>query len=105
MTNTLISGSSLVAQEQTDTPVENCDGGWLLENALGEALAVFEAREAQDYWIEAAKRYYDDAATCGHPSAAAWLAERAPLIVRGISCEERELILGDGPPVLQREAA
>jgi hypothetical protein len=100
----LISGSSLLAQEHTDPPVDDfCDGGWLLENALGEALALFEAREAQDYWIDAAKRYYDDAATCGHPSAAAWLAERAPLIVRGISCDERDDILAEGTPVLQRE--
>lgn len=78
-------------------------GGYALENAAGEVLALFDDWAEQDYWIEAAKMAYDDVRTCGHPAAAGWLNARTPLTVHAITREQREDHEADGTPWLQRE--
>lgn len=77
--------------------------GYALQNALGETLALFREWSEQEEWLDAAKSFYDDARTCGHPGAAGWVAERLPLVVRPVTEEQWESILDDGTPWLQVE--
>ena len=72
-------------------------------DALGECYAM-----AADF-VEAYKRkaqaedYLFEAQSCGHPKAGPWVRERLPLRVLTVDADERDALLEDGTPVLERE--
>lgn len=69
----------------------------------GDCYAIRDSMtEAELARLDAA-RYLDEAATCGHPGAAGWVAKRLPFEVRLLAPGEASLILEDGIPVLDRE--
>lgn len=78
---------------------------WLVEAKDGEPQAIRESfDEAFRVANIDAELYYDDAATCGHDRGPKYAASKLPCIVRPITAEERDQILEDGTPVLDREA-
>lgn len=78
-------------------------GGYVIETATGEALALCEERESIPMWLTTAHEYFAEAEVCGHHAAPGWVAERFPLQHRPVTIAERESILEDGTPTLQRE--
>lgn len=78
-------------------------GGYVIEDARGEALALCDEHDDVDKWMLEARAYFAEAWGCGHPAAGPWVAERLPVTSRVLTVEEREEILEDGTPTLQRE--
>jgi len=78
-------------------------GGYVIEDALGEVLAVCDEADEVDGWLLEARAYFDEACACGHPAAGPWVTQRLPVRSRVITVQEREDIATDGTPWLQRE--
>lgn len=80
-------------------------GTWyLVESADGEPQAIRDSLgEALHVALVDADAYYDGAATCGHSAGPAYAASKRPFKVRPITAAERDQILDDGTPVLDRE--
>jgi len=77
--------------------------GYAISDRLGEIYALRHTyQEGQDA-ARQAEEYLDGAATCGHPAAASWAAERLPIVVRPVSAIEWADALEEATPVLDRE--
>lgn len=72
-------------------------------DAMGECLALTEDRDEAIELLHQGHAYYAEAASCGHPTAPGWVAERMPLTVRLVDAQEVEEIRDEGTPTLQRE--
>lgn len=77
--------------------------GYVLWNAAGEALAVVDTLDEAVRASHDAAVYYADAIASGHPAARAYVRDRLPTSARAITAAQRETILADGTPILQRE--
>lgn len=72
-------------------------------DAEEECYAIRGTREEADLALQHAGEHLYGAATCGHPSASAWVDARLPLAVVTVTEEERIEMLENGTPVLDRE--
>lgn len=78
--------------------------GFAVETALGETWAIRPTREAAEHTIKTqAASALDDAYSCGHPRAGAWCNSQEPFRVVPLTWENREDVLADGTPYLDRE--
>lgn len=77
--------------------------------AFAVVCAQDECYAVRDSLLEAEKargdatEYLLDAESCGHSLAHGWVAQRLPMSVLGVTSEEREALLDEGTPVLDRE--
>jgi hypothetical protein len=82
-------------------------GVWIaayaVEDALGEVYAIRDSRVAAEEARSQAYDYLYGAESSGHPRAAGWVAERLPFAVVTITAGERDAIMEEGTPVLDRE--
>lgn len=78
-------------------------GGYAVEDARGEVLALVEERDDAERMRLAGHDWLLDAGSCGHPAGPAWAAERRPVTIRIVTQEEADEIREEGTPLLQRE--
>lgn len=72
-------------------------------DALGDCYAIRPDRIRAERARSDAIDYLNGAATCGHPNATTWVLKRLPFRMICIDAEERDALLEDGTPVLDRE--
>lgn len=77
--------------------------GYVVRDQLNEAYALRESMEAAREARADAELHLDDAATCGHPDAPAWVAKRLPIEIRPVSQQQWDEYMAEGTPVLDRE--
>ena len=86
---------------------------FVIEDSQGEAQAIRDTFEQAEQAIVECENYYYDAETCGHiPGSGGsgqpvdphdWVAKKRPFTIRPITADERDQILEEGTPVLDRE--
>jgi hypothetical protein len=74
-----------------------------VRDRVGECYAVRESYAEAVAAKASAADYLYEAAACGHPRAAGWVAERLPLSIVRLTPAEVEAVLDEGVPVLDRE--
>ena len=74
-----------------------------VKDATGECYAIRDTHEQAEEARASAINYLHGAETCGHPLAAGWVAKRLPFRVVMVTAEEREELLEQGTPTLDRE--
>lgn len=78
--------------------------GWALLDANGELYALRRSLDDARRAKADAESYLDGAATCGHPAAGPWVAQRLPFELRQVTRAQRAELLDEwGTPVLDRE--
>jgi len=76
---------------------------WAILDAQGEVYAITGDPGAIAGLLALAESYLYEAASCGHPAAPAWVDERLPLEVVGMSIERADELRAEARPVFERE--
>lgn len=77
--------------------------GFVVEDVDGEAQAIRKTWAEADNALNDVEAYYYEAETCGHPRARGWVEAKRPFTIRQITRAERDEILENGTPIIDRE--
>lgn len=77
--------------------------GFVVEAADGEPQALRRTLTEAEQALADVDGYWSEAERCGHPSAPGYVAALRPFRIRQITKAEREQILEDGVPTIDRE--